>query len=65
MLTQRKAAEAMGVSLRTVQKWQHDGILPVSHLPGRIVRIHPGHVAELIRRGYHGKGWTESSGEDG
>lgn len=58
MLTQKQAAKAMGVSVRTVQAWQYAGILPASHLPGRIVRIHPKHVAELIKRGYCGRGST-------
>ncbi len=53
MLTQKKVAEAMGVSKRTVQRWQERGILRVSKYPhSRITRIHPDEVARLIREGF-------------
>lgn len=53
MLTQKKAAEAMGVSLRTVQRWQKKGTLKVCKYPGsHITRIHPDEVRRLILAGF-------------
>lgn len=53
MLTQMKAAETMGVSVKTIQRWQEKGTLRVSQYPdSRITRIHPDEVRRLILEGY-------------
>lgn len=49
-LTIAEAAEAVGVSQKTVRRWIASGDLPAYRLGGKLVRIHQDDLEKLGRR---------------
>ncbi len=48
MITRREAAQVLHVSVQTIDDMRRDGRLPRTFKIGRIVRIHPGDVQNVL-----------------
>jgi len=48
LLTQRDVSDIFRVTLRTVQRWSSEGLLPVIRVGGT-TRYHPDHISEVIQ----------------